>query len=83
MIDPIQYGFEEYHSEKVSQLLMWKMGNIILYPLPDHFEGKNKELQKDAKWVINIVGDAPLALTDMELIQYLRGLKVDQIVKKK
>jgi hypothetical protein len=86
MIDPTIYGFNIYHSDKVPGLLMWRRGNIVIYPLPDLTGLPGEKNDENASWVIDTHNKSkknkPYLLTDNELLEFLRDIKVDQIVKK-
>ncbi len=86
MIDPTIYGFQVHHSDKVPGLLMWRRGNIVIYPLPDLTGSSQKLDDKEVSWVIDTHNkskdDKPYLLNSSELLEFLRDIKVDQIVKK-
>lgn len=86
MINPTIYGFQVHHSDKVPGLLMWRRDNIVIYPLPDLTGLPGEKTDETISWVIDThdksTEDKPYLLTDVELLEFLRDIKVDQIVKK-
>ncbi len=86
MINPTIYGFIIYHSDKVPGLMMWRLNNIIIYTLPDLTGTYSTESNDEQRrWVIDTYekskDDKPYLLTDNELLEFLRDIKVDQITK--